>query len=261
MFAFRAQKRRSFGGLIIAALLAACGGGGGDSESGSGPASFPAQGSWSGTDVPDGDTVSVFVLEDGSLWGYSGASNDQGIVIDAVFQGSLRANGNELSGSDVRAFDLTTGEAAVVNLRGNFASPTLTLTATVSGEVTSTTTATSPPSTVYDYNQPARLSELAGTWPGFFTTGDAGSVVVDANGGISGTIDGGCTLTGSATTRASGKNVFNVDLRFGGAPCARPNGVASGVAFIQLVSATQRQLVVSVTSPSRDAMNVFFGIR
>jgi hypothetical protein len=267
MNAFRAQQRRSFGALVIAALLTACGGGGGDNDdSGNGTPSVPvqgfaAQGAWSGTDAPDGDAVYVLVLEDGTVWGYSGVADSGGFSIDTLYQGALSANGNELSGSDLRAFDLETGDAAVVGLRASLASTTLTLTASVAGEVTSTTAAMSLPSTLYNYNQPARLSDLAGTWSGTFTTGDSGSLVVDANGGISGTTEGGCSVTGTATTRASGKNVFNVDLRFGAAPCARPNGTASGVAVIEQVDATQRQLSVTVISPNRDAMDAFFGVR
>jgi hypothetical protein len=114
---------------------------------------------------------------------------------------------------------------------------------------------------MYDYNRPAQLSAIAGAWSGFFTTGDAGTLTISANGTFAFTTSAACAISGTATPRASGKNVFNVSVTFGPAPCLRPNSAASGVAIIAQSTPTQQDLVVLVTSPARDAAAAFFAAR
>lgn len=94
---------------------------------------------------------------------------------------------------------------------------------------------------------PVSVKEF-GTYTGWAVTGaiapQATTVVVDANGNISSSFVSGslsCTTSGTATPRASGKNVFNLQLTFTGNSCALGNGiVVTGVATYDSVN---RQLI------------------
>lgn len=242
---------------LAVAGLSACGGGdGGDNPP---PAPFGAQGGWSGTS-PAGDSVAVLMLEDGSTWAYFGTDTPGGVVVDALVQGTLQANGSNLTGGDMRAFDLTNGASIAMTASGSYSATNLTLTVSARGD--SETVTVSPASSAnYDYNQVAQLSALAGNWPGFFSTGDNGTVTVQPNGLFSTTTSVGCAISGTATPRASGKNVFDVSVTFGPAPCLLPNSTAGGVAVITHPTTSTSQLVVMVTNAARESAAAFFGSR
>lgn len=247
---------RSMLALVVAGL-SACGGDGGDDSSA--PALFGAQGGWSGTSS-GGDSVAVLILEDGSTWAYSGAETSGGVVVDTLVQGSLQANGNNLSGSDLRGFDIASGNPVALTASGSYSATTLNL--AVSGGAIADSIAASPsPSATYDYNQVAQLSALAGGWAGFFTTGDDGTITIQSNGQFSSITSAGCAITGTATPRPSGKNVFNISVTFGPAPCLLPSGTASGVAVITHPTTGRSQLSVLVTNATRDSAAAFFGSR
>ena len=91
--------------------------------------------------------------------------------------------------------------------------------------------------------------------------GDDGTITVQSNGQFSSTTSVGCAITGTATPRPSGKNVFNISVTFGPTPCLLPNGTASGVAVITHPTATSSELSVLVTTAARDHAAAFFGSR
>ena len=101
---------------------------------------------------------------------------------------------------------------------------------------------------------------MAGNWPGSFTN-DTGTLVVNANGTFSATTSVGCRLSGAFTPRASGKNVYDITVAFGAAPCGLPNGSAAGNAIITNLTSGQRQLTVAVTTADGANGGVFFGQR
>lgn len=242
---------------LVVAGLSACGGDGGDE--GAAPVPFGAQGGWSGTSS-GGGSVAVLVLEDGSTWAYAGTETASGVVVDTLVQGTLQANGSSLTGGDMRGFDLESGEVVTMTASGSFSATNLSLTVSAAGN-TDTVTASPAPSANYDYNRAAQLSALVGSWPGFFTTGDDGTITVQSNGQFSSTTSVGCAITGTATPRPSGKNVFNISVTFGPTPCLLPNGTASGVAVITHPTATSSELSVLVTTAARDNAAAFFGSR
>jgi hypothetical protein len=84
----------------------------------------------------------------------------------------------------------------------------------------------------YNYNTPARLAAIADTWSGGLLEGGTASITIAADGALSGTTAPGCTLTGTATANASGKNFFDVAITYGGAPCVAANQTETGVGFI-----------------------------
>jgi hypothetical protein len=58
-------------------------------------------------------------------------------------------------------------------------------------------------------------------------------------------------FSGTATPRSSGKNVMNVSVTFGAAPCALPGQTATGIAINYTIAATnQKQLIVAVQDSS-----------
>lgn len=244
---------------MIASALSACGGGGGDD--GGPPAALTLQGVWDTTLAPGGDEGGVVVLEDGSFWAFSG--DPQSSSIDTLYQGTVSVTGNALSSSNLRAYALDTGAFVdVTNVSGTLAANSFSLNATASGAVTAVAGTRSPADASYNFDTPAQLADIQGSWTGAFSTGDSGTVTVQANGSFSSTTSAGCSFTGSATPRASGKNVFNVTLTFGPAPCLLPNTSGSGVALASKATATDPAvLIVMATTPTRNAAALYLALK
>jgi hypothetical protein len=89
--------------------------------------------------------------------------------------------------------------------------------------------------------------------------GSTAAFSIDSAGVLSGT-NLGCSLTGTVTPRASGKNVFNVAIHFGASPCTAPNQDASGVA-ISYITGTQRQFIAAAENAAKTQGNMFFAQR
>jgi hypothetical protein len=70
----------------------------------------------------------------------------------------------------------------------------------------------------------------------------------------------GCSFSGSFVTRSTGKNVFNVSVTNGPAPCTSPNLVSSGVAYLTPAGG-QVQLTVATVSANRQLGAVVSGVR
>lgn len=116
------------------------------------------------------------------------------------------------------------------------------------------------------YEQPASVASVAGTYTGWAVTGSidpqATTVVVDVNGNISSSFVSGsltCTTSGTATPRASGKNIFNLQLTFTGNYCALGNGtVVNGVATYDSVN---RQLIAMGLNSAKSDGLIYVGTR
>ncbi len=245
--------------LAAAGTLAACGGGG----DGGGPAATPfaVQGGWEGT-ASTGEVVQAVVLEDGTLWAIAGPSSGSSFYPTDLFQGTLQASNGALSSSNLRGYDFATGASISGSIAGAYVAGTsMTMTATPAGSSAGIGVNLSAASTAnYDYDQTALLTAITGSWPGFFSSSESGTVNIQGNGAFSTTTSLGCQITGTATARASGKNVFNVSLTFGAAPCNLPGATGSGIAVITR-SGTTSQLAIAVTTPDRAFGGAFFGRR
>jgi hypothetical protein len=123
-------------------------------------------------------------------------------------------------------------------------------------------------SATYDpsYDQAASLANLAGTYTGWAVTGataaQTATVAVDVNGNISSSFVSGnltCATSGTASVRASGKNVFNLQLTFTGNYCALGNGtVVTGVATYDSVN---RQVIFMGLNSAKSDGLVYAGTR
>jgi hypothetical protein len=241
--------------VIGASLLAACGGGGGDDDN-----SPPTlQGVWDTTLSPSGDTGGALVLEDGTLWAFSGPSTS----IDALYQGVVNVNAGALSSANMRLFFTNTGQVANVgNVSGSLSANAFSLIGSTAAGTETVNATRSPADATYNYDTPAQLADVQGSWTGAFSTGDTGVVTVQANGSFSSTTSAGCSFTGTATPRASGKNVFNISLTFGPAPCLLPNVSGSGVALAsRAAGGNPAALIVMATTNDRSAAAIYLALR
>jgi hypothetical protein len=251
----RSTIRHLLACALGASLLAACGGGGGGDDD----AAPTLQGIWDTTLSPSGDTGGALVLEDGALWAFSGPSTS----IDALYQGVVSVNANSLSSANMRLFATNTGQFATVgNVSGSLAANTFSLTGSTVAGVSTVNGTRSPADATYNYDTPAQLSDIQGNWSGAFSTGDTGVVTVQATGAFSSTTSAGCSFTGTATPRGSGKNVFNVTLTFGPSPCLLPNVSGSGVALAsRATGGNPAALIVMATTNDRSAAAIYLALR
>ena len=95
----------------------------------------------------------------------------------------------------------------------------------------------------------------------FLLTGSAATIAINSSGAITGS-SAGCSFTGTATPRASGKNVLDVSITFGASPCALPSQTATGIALAYRPSGgSTTQLITSVFNSAKTAGTMFFAQR
>ncbi len=221
----------------VAVVLAACGGGGDDA-----PPPNAAQGFWSGQ-ASTGTTVSVAILENGETWGvYSSGS----VILGALY-GQTTASGGTLNGSGSE-FDIAARSVASGTYQGTYSpKSTLAVRTSLGSVFTGSYNA--------DYDNPASLAAVAGSFSGTGVSASSPvqspSVSISAAGAITVPPSLGCSASGTASPRPSGKNVFNVTVTFSGTSCALGNGgTASGIAYYN--TATRELLVLALNSAKTD---------
>jgi hypothetical protein len=224
------------------------------------PASVIAQGLYTGT-VTGSRTSTAFQmlsLENGDIWALYGDQTGASFVVDGFIQGPTTRSGSNVTSSSIKDFGSNPAAAASVN-------GTLTSTS-ASGTLTSNGTAMTFSGTVasnsnYVYDTPASLAQIAGAWTLAALDGTSATVNISSGGGFTGN-NAGCAIAGSITPRASGKNVFDVTVTSGAAPCREPGTTATGIAVSFLLpNSTTRELVVGGVNAGRTAGNAFFGVR
>ncbi len=237
------------------ALLTACGGGGGG---GTPAANVPAEGVWTGT-TSSGYAIDVLVLENNQFWSMFGNRSGGALSVIGFDQGSGSVSGSTFNGNLLEV--LYTGVTGTGSITATtVANTSLNGSASYSNGNTSTFNLAPPTSGTYNYNTAANLSTIQGNWSGSLLSGAAATVAITSGGAITGT-SGGCSFTGTATPRASGKNVFDTSITFGASPCALPNQTATGIALAYTTTANQTQLLVSVVDSGRTTGTMFFAHR
>ena len=247
-------------------LIAACGGGGGGGGVNTGPVSTPppapvvgaAQGIYIGT-TNDGREVDTIVLDNDQFYTMYGNTVGSAFQVSGFVQGDGKSNnGSFTSANAVDSTALNTRVAATVNATYT---PGLNLNGSLV-ESAGTVTFNSAPisSAVINYNSPASLASIAGKWNLTSLRGFATALNIGATGVLTGT-SSGCIINGSITPRAAGKNVFDVSIDFGPAPCLIPNQNIKGIAVEYLLTSGQRQLIVAGIDSTRFNTAAFFGVR
>jgi hypothetical protein len=217
------------------------------------------QGLYSGTLTGSTSTnFQLLALENGDVWSLYGTPSGASFRVRGFIQGPTARNGSAVSSSSVKDFGFDRA------LAGSLAG-TLTAT-TVGGTVTFSTGAvtfsgTAVPTGTYNYNAAATNSQVAGTWTLSALDGTSATVSVGTNGSFTGN-NAGCAITGTILPRASGKNVFDVSVTSGPAPCFAPGTTSTGIALTSvLADGTTRQLIVAGVNAGRTAGNAFFGVK
>ena len=160
------------------------------------------------------------------------------------------------------AKDFGYAPAAVSTLNATYDATAKTISGSIS-EGTQTVTLSGGPiaGSLYNYNTAAALTTVVGSWSTTSLTGEGVAINVASTGAFTAASSLGCNFTGTITPRASGKNVFNVAMTFGAAPCALPGQSATGIALAYPLTSGRTQLLVSAVDGTRSYGASVFGTR
>lgn len=244
--------------VLIGSALQGCGGGGGDAA----PAvSSPAEGIYSGTLSASTNTdFEMLILENGDFWTMYGVNSGSVFRVAGFVQGGSTASGGSLTSTNSKDFGFAPAVAGTISASYNPAAKTITGTASAGPQSVSFSGGPIPGS-LYNYDTPATLAMLQGTWSLASLTGEGIALNVNASGAYTALSTQGCSFSGSITPRSSGKNVFNVSMSFGPAPCALAGQSASGIAVAYPITGGLTQLLVAAVDSSRTYGAAAFGTR
>jgi hypothetical protein len=255
------SKPHLTGALVISlslAALTACGGGG---DGGTPAPVTTAEGAYSGT-IGNNTSVSAFnavVLEDGQFWTIYGNSVGGTLYASGLMQGQGASSNGAFTSSNIRDFFYyppITGTLTASFVAG----------ASLNGTVTSSNgnfgfNGTAIPAAQFNYNTPALLADVVGNWTVTSTSTNVIALSIAANGSYTGHDNGGCTISGTIAPRASGKNIFNVQMLIGPAPCALPGWTGGGIGIYSTLANGTHQLILATVDSSRTYGSAAFGTR
>ena len=195
------MKKHLIAAVTAVSMLAACGGGGDSSTTTTSPSGY-----WTEPDF------GMLVTNSGEIWGVDASSSTYGLLV-----GNLTTSGDKFTAS-LKVY--RGGASASASASGSFVEKKTFSGTAVAGADSDAFKLT------YDnaYEAVPSLSRIAGT----YSVSSGGSLVVSAAGSISGT-SGGCAVTGTVAPGTDGGNYYRLSVKFGAAPCAIPNGTATGV--------------------------------
>ena len=197
-----------------------------------------------------------------TLYGLEGASGQ--LYVYGLIQGQGASSNGSFRSSNLKDYyyDGTTGSGT---LSATY-QPGATFVGTVNASGRSVSFSGAAPiagSTAYDYNAPANLANITGSWAGTNMSGVTSSYTIAANGTFSGVNQYGCGFSGLITPRSSGKNVFDVSLTNNSdSACGIASGLTGrGVALTTVLANASRQLIVAVVTNDRVYGSVIFATR
>jgi hypothetical protein len=202
----------------------------------------------------------LLILENGEFWSMYGTQTSTAFGIAGFIQGSGNSSNGGFTSSNTKDFGVAPAIAASTNASFNAAAKT------ISGTLTSTAGAVTfnggpIAGSLYDYNAAASLSTVSGAWTATSLAGESIALNIQPAGSFTATSGLGCNFSGTVAPRASGKDVFNVSLTFGAAPCALAGQSATGIAVAYPLSSGRTQLLVSVVDSARTYGTAVFGTR
>jgi hypothetical protein len=215
------------------------GGGGGGSTNYAGQ----AQGVYSGT-TSSGSTFESIVLPNDKIYAIYGTVSGNVLTLDGMVAGQGTSGNDTFTASSVTDFLYTgtvyTDSLTATDVPGSSINGTLTENGT---PITFNGTASSS----FNYNTPASVSDITGTWTGTLLDGSPTTVTINSNGSLSGS-SSGCSFTGTVTADSSNKNFFDISVTFG-ASCTSPNQTATGIAVYSLLpDGVTHELLAGVTA-------------
>lgn len=224
------MENKNLKAFLLACLLTflfACGGSSGSNKSST---STPgqAQGVYVGTDS-NNDMFATIVLPNDQVYAiYSCCTTTTGLLVG---QGTSNNGTYTATVTDFSTSGMGTATASITATY--VAGTSINGTSTENGKTVSFS-GTVP--TGFNYNTPAVLSNITGTW-----TGELGSslneattatLTINSNGSFSGSDVGGCTFSGMIIPDGSGKNFFDVSITYGGSPCNPAKFSVSGAVAV-----------------------------
>lgn len=242
--------------LSMSVLLAACGGGGASPAPAASIGS--AQGAYIGT-VSDGREHDTVVLENDQFYSMYGHTVGGAFEVSGFLQGNGKSNNGSFTSPDV--LDSTaSGQRLSATLSATYV-PGSSLNGTLTESAGAVSFTSKPIDTaVFNYNAAANLADIAGAWNTTSLHGYATTLNISATGALTGN-SVGCIFSGNVTPRASGKNVFDVAITFGAAPCILAGASVKGIALDYLLTNGKRQLIVATLDQARTNSASFFGVR
>lgn len=241
--------------MSMLALLEGCDGGGGALPS---TTVSSAQGAYQGT-LSNGGEHDTIMLENDQFYTIYGSTMNGTFSVSGFMQGNGKSTGGGYSATDVKDATasglLLSGSLSATYSAGSVFNGTLT-----EGGNSVSVTASAIPASMYNYNTPANLNDVVGMWDLTTLRGFASTFKVSATGDFSAT-SGGCAFSGSFKPRASGKNVFDFAVTFGGAPCNLPGQSLNGIAFDYQLTSGKRQLLIAALDQTRSSSGAFSGTR
>ena len=212
-----------------------------------------AQGAYFGS-ASNGETFEAIILPNNKLYALYGTTSGNIFNIRGMITGQgSSSNGTYSASITDYYYDGTTytGSVSASYVPGASINGTI----IDSGVGTLSFTGSALPTSQYNYNAPASLSTIAGTWNGALFGGVGASVSISSNGTFTGSSQG-CSYSGSISPGASGMNFFDFSLTYGSSPCLLPNQTQTGIAVDYLLSdGVTRQLLAGLSSGSSG--NVF----
>lgn len=232
----------------ITALVACCSCGGSSPALSIQPQASPssageAQGVYSGTTSTGSSFVAIILPDDALVALYGTQTSNVFYIAGILFGGGKSDHGNfTVSWIDDYYYTgtITNGSLSATyvvdsTFNGSF---------TETGAPTINFTAEAMTPSLFNYDTPASLSDITGTWTGTLLDATSASVTINPDGTFTGS-SSGCSFSGTVTPDKSNKNFFNFQMIFGGSPCSDPNEEAAGIAVDYVLAGTTiRQLVM-----------------
>jgi hypothetical protein len=232
----------------VSLMLVGCGGySSSSSNSGGGGVNYTgqAQGVYSGT-ASSGFSFTTIVLPNDKFYTIYGTVSGNVLTLNGMVTGQ-GASGISTYSANVTDF-LFTGLANTGTINATYV-PGSSVNGILTEGVTMTTfNGASLPASTFNYNTPALLSAVSGTWTGSLLNGAPTTVSISTSGSVTGTSQG-CSFSGTVATDSSNKNFYDVSLTFGASPCTFPNQTATGIGVEYLLSdGVTHQLLAAVTA-------------
>jgi hypothetical protein len=240
---------------ITTILVSACGGGESNSP---GPS---AEGVYGG--ALSGSTSSSFqglVLENDEFWVLYGTQSSTTFLVAGFIQGPGTSSSGAFTSSGLKDYGVLPPLVGTASATYNANAKTINGSASFPGRTIGFNGGPIAGS-LYNYDNAANLSTVSGAWVTTVNTGESANLSISPTGAISLLSSVGCSGTGNVAPRASGKNVFNVSLTFGPAPCALPGGTIAGIAIAYPLSNGRTQLIAGGKNSAQSAGFMIFGTR
>ena len=251
------------GVALLATVLGGCGGGGNSSAADplDGTTTARAEGFYRGGQNGSASrNFQLLVLENDEFWSLYGDDTASQFLVRGFIQGAGTSSNGSLTG-DARDFGAAPPVSGPLVASYRPHGRMLGTVSSAEGVVFFQGTGVDATNSTYDYDTPASLGDITGRW----SLNGLDGTVTDATIGASGAIQAstsGCTLTGAIAPRPSGKNVFDVSVTMGVAPCSSPGTTFRGIALSYLLQGTNtRQLLVAGVDANRTSGAAFFGSR